>query len=201
MGFLNCKGSVSSWSSLKRSVLKPLLYSQFDNTFAVCLRHSVISGLCEYEPVYVTWYVSFPLSIWRSKSTESHGTDSQKHACRTKTGMKFKMSALSDCFQVQISYLGCNDTMGKSKLPNRSTKNSGRKRSRKREQKAADCVWRSKSFLSSVCTDKNLTRCQTECRFCPGNQKAPNRLIKVFPSGGENPRMTSGYPFNTRNLT
>lgn len=142
-----------------------------------------------------------PLSFWISKSTESHGTDSQIHACQTKTGTKLKMSDLSDYFQVQISCLGCNDTMGKSKLPNRYIENSGRKRNRKREQKVMDCVWRSKCLLSSVCTGKNSIWCQTEHHSCPDNQNASNRLIKVFPSRAENPRMTSGYAFKERNLT
>lgn len=59
-GFLNCKGSVSPWFSLKKSVLKLLLHSQYANTSGVRLRCSVMSGLCEYNPAHVTWYVSFP---------------------------------------------------------------------------------------------------------------------------------------------
>lgn len=43
MGSLNRKGSVSSWFSLKRSVIKPLPYNQYTNTSAGCVWCSVIS--------------------------------------------------------------------------------------------------------------------------------------------------------------
>lgn len=90
-----------------------------------------------------------------------------------------------------MSCLGLNDMMGKAKLPNSSSR-----RSRKSEHKTERKI-KMLSFIGLYRQELN----SVPNRSSPGNQKTPNRLIKVFPSRGENPRMTSGHLFSARNLT
>lgn len=85
MGSLNRKGGVSSWFSLKRSVIKPLPYNQYTNTSAGCVWCSGISIWAWGRNVVC---VCFLLSYWISYRAESHGTDGTKDACWSTTGIK-----------------------------------------------------------------------------------------------------------------